>query len=457
MNVQVVIPPYCIGEDELAILPNKAMLPNGPLMVASLLRGKGCRLQATDLVFRRNWKDYLPSTQPETVLLSCHTVRNIPACIAVLDEMRRGWTHNKTNVVLGGNVCLDFGVEQFSKMGLEADAVIRGWGHSPDVVENIMSGYKGDIWPKEYSALPLPDTDLIPANIHQSYWSGSEFRYSMYGFVTGCRWYRSCGVTYCKADMDSPLRERPMDDSVRELDLAKALGYREIWCVDNLLFTNPELAIRFDREVAERGMVWAGMTRPELVCKLSTDFFSQFKALREVAMGVETASELLLQVLQRGAKANYQQTIAEAFAKVHSGKIATNAFVMLDLPGSTESDFWQLYELLKSICPKTISWSFYNPQSQTVLGGQHQPEQMGFYRWPLGYSQVMLQRTVQQAMILSGTWWDGLVLDERDTFFEDDEVFGVNFLETQLFQGKTARSPIGDLWEAWRTDERRRL
>jgi hypothetical protein len=82
---------------------------------------------------------------------------------------------------------------------------------------------------------------------------------------------------------------------------------------------------------------------------------------------------------------------------------------------------------------------------------------MGFYRWPLGYSQVVPERVVQQAMIFSGTWWDGLVLDEPDMFFEDDEVFGVNFLETQLFQGKTARSPIGDLWEAWRTDERRVL
>ena len=167
-------------------------------------------------------------------------------------------------------------------------------------------------------------------------------------------------------------------------------------------------------------------------------------------MGVETVSEPLLKVLNRGVKKGYCQILAEAFRRINkSGRMKTNAFVILDLPGSTEEDFWQLYELLEMVNPGTVSWSFYNPPVQTA----DKPEAMGFYRWPLGYSRVSPQRVVQEAMLLSGTWWDKFTLNKSRPFFEDNDVFGANFLEARIIQETTARSPIGDIWETWQLEE----
>lgn len=429
MKIHLIVPPYCIREDGTGVLPNKAMLPCGPLTVATLLQESGCQVEAIDLVFRQDWKDFLPSDQLELMLLSCHTIRNIPSCVAVLNELKR---RGKSRVILGGNACLDLGIEQFSKLGLEVDAVIRGWGHSPDVIEQIMSGVNGDIWPQESGQLPLPAVDLLPYNLHQKYRKASEGRYPMYAFGTGCLW--SCA--YCNSYMNSLWISRPIEDALSEVALAEKLGYKKVWCVDNLLFTDPEVALRFNSMLALKEMQWSGMTRPELVCKLPEIYFKRLTSLTEVAMGIETVSETLLKVLNRGAKKSYRQTLEEAFRRIRrSGKTTTNAFVMLDLPGSTEADFWQLYELLEAVNPETISWSFYNPPVQSVTD----PEAMGFYRWPQGHSQVPPQRVVQEAMVLSGTWWDKFTLNKSRPFFEDNDVFGANFLEAQIIQEKSAR------------------
>lgn len=455
MDVQVVISPYCLGEDGLALLPNKAMLPNGPLMVATLLRGKGCRLQVIDLVFRKNWPEYLPASSPDVVLFSCHTARNIPTCAAVLNQMRRNWKGKRAYVVVGGNICLDFGVNELSMLGLEVDAAVRGWGHPADVVDQILSKVKGDIWPQEFSEIPLPAVDLLPDDVLSSYLIASDGKYPLYAFGTGCLYYRSCGETYCKADMDSPWRPRLFSDVLAEVKLACGLGYSRLWCVDNIIDFGR--APDFDKAVASRGMEWSGMARPESVCKLTPDYFLQFKALSELAMGVETVSEPLLRVLKRGAKADYRKTIVDAFGKIHcSSKVVSNAFVMLDLPGSTEADFWYMYELLQEARPDTISWSFYNPPASAVLNGRHRLEEMGFYRWPLGYSQSAPEHIVQQAMMLSGRWWKPFwTPDLSCPYFEEGAWFGVNFLEGRIAQEKSARDAAGDIWHSWQKGRRK--
>ena len=173
-------------------------------------------------------------------------------------------------------------------------------------------------------------------------------------------------------------------------------------------------------------------------------------------MGVETVSGSLLKALNRGVKKGYRQTLAEAFRRINkSGRTKTNAFVILDIPGSTEADFWQLYKLLKTVNPGTVSWSFYNPPAKAVLDRTRRPEDMGFYRWPLGYSQERQYRIVQQAMILSGTWWDKWTPNLVDPFFETETAFGVNFLEGRIVQEKSARDATGDIWHVWKKGRRK--
>jgi len=388
------------------MLPNKAMLPVGPLVVAGQLRNRGHEVEVVDLVFEEEWWQALPQSAPDIVLVSCHTVRNIPCCAVVLGELEKMWGR-LPNTILGGNIAFDIGIADFRILGLEVDVVVRGFAHGVDVLSAIESGQKGDIWPdknKMTGDLPVPALELLPHAVHVRYLQTSGGRYPIYVFGLGCVW--SCA--YCSSK--GKLGWTPSQNSslaAYQVLQAKRLGYSEIWCVDNLLFMDLNATLEFDRFVATQDMHWSGMTRAELVCGLPAGFLEQLISLREVAMGVESVSPSLLAILRWGQVQDYRSPIIEAFRRINSAGIASNAFVILDLPGMTDKNFLDLCEFLCSIHPGTISWSFYNPPAEASVEGRFRPDDYGFYRWPLGFSAVPPERVVQWAMLLSGRWWCG--------------------------------------------------
>lgn len=461
VKILIIIPPYVLGENNRGVKPNKAMLPVGPLVVAGQLRDRGHEVKVPDLVFEEEWWQALPLSPPDILLLSCHTVRNIPCCAAILDELVKMWSM-RPHTILGGNVCLEFGIADFHRLGLQTNAVIRGFGHTLDVLEAIERRHEGDIWPKGvHGDIPLPALKLLPLAVHDQYRVASFGKYPMYGFGAGCHWYRQCGETHCRADMDSPWLPRSVDLVVQEFRLAKQYGYHEAWFVDNLLFTSLDAALAVDRAAAELGLCWSGMTRVELICKLPKGFLQEFNALTDVAMGVEAVSEDILQAIARSTK---RHQILQAFRMVREAGKSATAFVILDLPKSTDQDFWRLMEFLEDLDQQVVtldhksfhvSMSFYNPPAREVVEGRIQPANMGFYRWPLGYSAVSPTRAVQHAMFLFGRWWKtpGWTPNYRNPFFETDTEFGVNFLEGRILQEKSARDPAGDLPEIWQEEK----
>ena len=455
MKVLVVIPPYVLGENSKAVLPNKAMLPVGPLVVAGQLRERGHRVEVLDLVFEEEWQQAFPVSAPDVVLLSCHTVRNIPCCAAVLGEFVKIWG-KQPHTVLGGSVAFDISIAGFSKLGLEVDAVVRGFAHGIDVLEAIENRLTGDIWPDSKLTtgdLPNPALDLLSSSIHSNYLTAAGGRFPLYAFGLGCQW----NCAYCSSKGKLGWIPLSGPNSVAEqILLAKQLGYSEIWAVDNLLFTDLSATLEFDRLVAAQRMSWSGMTRAEIVCGLPRGFLGRLVLLREVAMGVESVSPSLFPILRRGQMRDYRANLLEAFRRINAARIISNAFAILDLPGMMNSDFLNLYEFLCHLHPGTISWSFYNPPAQQVVDGKFKPAEMGFYCWPLGFAAVAPERVVQWAMILSGKWWKPFwTPDLSSPFFADGEWFGANFLEGRILQKKSDRSATGDIWLAWKKGRRK--
>lgn len=450
MRFLVINPPYVIGEEGKAVRPNKAMLPVGPLSIGQALRERGHEIRFLDLVFEENWQGVLAEATewlPDQVLISCHTVRNIDAVRAVLAVIRSRL--GDIHVTLGGNVCTDLGREEFNKLGVAVAAVVRGYGHG--LIPRIIARETGDLFPNDIpSELPIPDLSLLPAAIHEKYREHSRGKYPIIGpGGFGCRW--NCG--YCSAKMKSGFVERQLANIVAEARQTKEYGYTHLWCVDNVVLTDPDVALEFAREVAALGFEWSAMTRAETVTDLALLEKIRDHGLVELAMGVETLSAKTLNFYRRGAKSNYSDHLRRAFELVNKTGITSNAFVMLDGPAETEADFWNLYNFLAEVKPGTISWSFYNPPPQLGLTNGHRPADYGFYRWPFGCSEVLPELVAQQAMVLAGRWWCGWHLEEAKPFFDDGERFGVRFKETLLFQDCRARSAIGDLWEVWEEEE----
>jgi hypothetical protein len=456
MKVQVIIPPYMV-RDGRAEIPKKAMLPVGPLIMATLLQKTGCKVKVTDLTFHKVWLPFLPDALPDIVLLSCHTPRNVTSCIIVLEDLRKQWRGVKQpHVVLGGNCCAELGIEDFAKLGLHVDAVVQEYGHTPEVLDLILSRASGNIKATgPLGHLPMPELNLLPLRVRQQYLNHSQSRYPMYGHGLGCRYYKLCGAKYCGATLGQPWTPRNFQEILQEVAQAKAYGYQEIWCVDNLLFMDEEQTLRFDAAVAKHRMKWSGMTRPEIIAHLSLGYLRKFQTLEELAMGVEANELSSLKILNRGAPPDYQEQCTRAFELANRANIGTNAFVMLDFPHYTEREFWKLFRFLTNLKTEMVSWSFFNPPARDAVLGKHALNQYGFYHEPFGLSSVKKNRAIQHAMALTGVWWREWYLDESDPFFETESIIGVNFLEGKIFQGKTARDPRGDLWEVWQEKERR--
>ncbi len=445
MRFVVIIPPYVVDEGGKAVQPSKAMLPVGPLAIAAALLERGYQVRVIDLVFSGGrWREWLNGVGAnDHVLLSCHTVRNISSCQALLAELR---AHGfRGHVTLGGNACVELGQAEFARLGLDVDSVIRGYGHG--LMDEIIARITGDVWstPEQVAvALPPPATDLLDEETRQHYLMASGRRYPLVGHGFGCAW--SC--EYCSAKMGAGWISRPLSEVIEEVKLAKRLGYVQLWCTDNLILVNPERTIMFDQMVVEADLTWSGMDRAEEVVQ-RREVLSRLQGLASLALGIETTSRHQLTVFGRNARPD---TYPVAFELAKQAKIQTVAFVILDCPQTDEVDFWRLYSYLRDkLQPTSVSWSFYNP---LPIDGLFQRKinttDYGFYRWPYGCSPVFPDLVVQEAMLLSGVWWKGWHLNESDPFFGDDNEFGVNFEEGQVFQARTARSPIGDIWEIWK-------
>jgi hypothetical protein len=447
-EILCIIPPYVLGRDDEGLTPHVAMEPTGPLSILGELEKEGREVECLDLSGVKHWRELIPEARPEQLLLPIHTVRNIPCGAAVKRECKSKWG-TILHTTLGGPGCLELGINELSGLGLEGDLVVQGLGHTPDVLRAIATGQAGNIRvTKPDGNIPVPAVRLLSSRKHAWYRKSSHNRYPIYGFGVGCYWYEKCGAVHCQADLNSPWLSRARELVMQELLIAKALGYTQVWCVDNLLFTDPELTLWFDNAVHNLGMTWSGMTRVELVCGRARHIIGQFKALTEVAMGVEAVSENLLESLER---ATSRRQMLEAFRLLTKAGIRTTAFVILDIPRSTEQDFWVMDKFLVSLKPWSVSPSFYNPTPKEMIAFGINPANMGFTRWPVGMSPVDPVRVVQQFMLLYGRWWKhpGWTPDLDNPFFRTHKEFGVNFLEGQILQENGDRDPSGTIYNVW--------
>jgi radical SAM superfamily enzyme YgiQ (UPF0313 family) len=243
-------------DTDSVVPPAAAMLPVGPLAIATSLIERGHEVDFCDYVFADSLPATIDAEHYDAVLVAIHTLRNIPTARNLLSRLR-----GASYIVAGGNVCSEPGSDELGQVGIRVDAVMRGYGHGH--LEQIELGRRGDIKTGvALTRMPAPDLTLLDETTRTTYWQRSSARYPIVGpGGFGCAW--SC--SYCTAKMLSKRVERSLADIEREVELAQSFGYREIWCIDNLALIDRELALEFDSIIFNRGLKWLGMTRAETV------------------------------------------------------------------------------------------------------------------------------------------------------------------------------------------------
>ena len=185
------------------------------------------------------------------------------------------------SILHGGNATVELGPQDFAQLGLNVDAVVRGYGHG--LSDQLIGRQVGDLRGAASTLLPLPALELLSGRVHRHYLKASGGRYPILTQGQGCLW--SCA--YCSATLNQRWNPRPLGDIAKEIDQARAYRYRHLWAVDNLL-VDPSQVVGVDK-LCETDLTWSAMTRPELIPRLGPSI-SIANRLTSLAMGLESAS-----------------------------------------------------------------------------------------------------------------------------------------------------------------------
>jgi anaerobic magnesium-protoporphyrin IX monomethyl ester cyclase len=167
-------------------------------------------------------------------------------------------------------------------------------------------------------------------------------------------------------------RTRPTEDVIEEVDRLRASGVTELFVMDQTFGIQRERAFALCEAFAERGnLSWTAFTRPD---HADREMLQAMKSggCHTVIMGVESASDELLEVYRKGYKAS---GVAAAFSRAEECGLRTVGTFVIGLPEDTPQTLEQTLELAKGLRLDFMSVNMAVPRfgtdfrSRTVAAG----------------------------------------------------------------------------------------
>lgn len=188
--------------------------------------------------------------------------------------------------------------------------------------------------------LPRPRHELFPKNgYHFSFARKPRFATLLTDY--GCPY----PCTFCVIGTLS-FRTRPVEDVYEEVDRLRESGVTEFFVVDQTFGIQRERAFELCRGFAERGdLSWTAFTRPD---HADEEMLRAMKSAgcHTVIMGVESASDELLEIYRKGYRAS---GVAEAFRTAQRCGLRTVGTFVIGLPEDTPESLEQTLELAKEL------------------------------------------------------------------------------------------------------------
>lgn len=314
---------------------------------------------------------------PDVVGITAMTP-TLPAALQVAELTRRALP--SAHVVLGG---VHPTLDPHSVLANPAvDFVIRGEGELAfTALLEVLAGngelsgvpglcYRRDDAPNGLhiaeKAPPIKDLDQLPAADYEAF--PVERYIEHMGLLRGLRGIsmivsRGCpySCSFCAVQQTMSRRWRVKSAS-RVVDEVIALrdrqGIEGVWFKDSIFNLKRSWTREFCQQMIDRkvGIEWQALTRINL---LDGDELALMKraGLVQIDLGIESGSPRSLERL------NKQITVDEIREKVALAKryVRVFGFFMIGIPGETEEDVEQTFELAKSLDLDRWSWSIYSP------------------------------------------------------------------------------------------------
>ena len=173
----------------------------------------------------------------------------------------------------------------------------------------------------------------------------------------GCPY--SCSFCAVQQTMGNKWRYRSASKVVDQVEaLRDEHGIEGVWFKDSIFNLKKEWTREFCNEMVRRkvGVEWQALTRINLLDDAELAMMKE-AGLTQIDLGIESGSPRTLKRLNK--KITVEQIKAGvALAKKH---VRVFGFFMIGVPGETEEDVQQTFELAKSIELDRWSWSIYSP------------------------------------------------------------------------------------------------
>jgi radical SAM superfamily enzyme YgiQ (UPF0313 family) len=215
----------------------------------------------------------------------------------------------------------------------------------------------------DINELPIPDRSMLPKDVDYFNPLVKKIPYTTMITSRGC----PALCTFCTVPTfyGNKIRARSEELVLKELEIIKELGYKEVWIRDETFTVYKQRNHNILNEMMKRklGLSWMCNARVGTVDK-DTMALMKKAGCHMIKFGVESGVQEILDNVKKGVQVS--KTI-ETFRWAHEVGIDTHAHMMLGMPGETKDTIEKSIAFAKQIDPNTVSFGICTPYAGTPL------------------------------------------------------------------------------------------
>ena len=260
--------------------------------------------------------------------------------------------------------------------GNDFDAVVVG--EAELLINNIFNQKsKGIVRCPNPNHLQIPKVNRSLVNIHNYNYPIGKDMIPATTIITA----RGCPFSCAFCSEPKQVRFHPLNTVLEEIKEIHELGFEGILFLDDIFTINTERCIRISKECKKYRIKYRCYARPylkeDLIQKMAEN------GCVEIGMGIESASQRILNLNQKGTTVENNRKTIELCKKYG---IAVNAFIMIGLPGETRETVEETKKFILETKPEKFGYSVFMPYPGSPI--YNNPEKFNIKIHPLNYRKM---------------------------------------------------------------------
>lgn len=276
------------------------------------------------------------------------TTPQFPQSVKALEHIKTFANGKIPKVIIGGPHAT---IDPESCIASGFDCVIRGEGETA-IVEAIETDKK--LIEGSTDLLIHPDRNLLDIKSYK-YIIDGELATSV---MTTRSCFFHCGFC-CK--INKRVKVYPAGYVIQEIEtLIREYGYKALMFFDDIFIINKERLLKILDHIENYSLKWRCFARADIILRHGEDIAKRMfdAGCREIGMGVESGSDSILKVINKGETT---ETIAKAIKMLHEVGIRVKGFFIVGLPSESWVTIGETIKFIESVPLSDIDFTLFQP------------------------------------------------------------------------------------------------